>query len=154
MEEKQTSNKAIAKKRLSGRAVILIVCIAAVVLLAAGAAVLIFVWGRDSASGAAENNPSGAALVQENQKWQDYTYSVYDDGTATLTGYTGKDTLVKVPAEVNGHPVTTIGLGCFNQADDPTMEEIMLPESVTHFEPHAFGNAKKLKSITDRKSVV
>ena len=58
MEEKQTSNKAIAKKRLSGRAVILIVCIAAVVLLAAGAAVLIFVWGRDSASGAAGNSYS------------------------------------------------------------------------------------------------
>ena len=39
----------------------------------------------------------------------DYTYTVNDDGSATITGYNGNDADVTVPAEIDGHTVTVIG---------------------------------------------
>lgn len=46
----------------------------------------------------------------------DYTYGIYDDGTAVIAKYTGDETNVTVPATLNGHKVSCIGgtafMGC------------------------------------------
>ena len=35
----------------------------------------------------------------------DYDFTVNYDGTATVTGYTGTDTALNIPSELNGHTV-------------------------------------------------
>jgi hypothetical protein len=43
---------------------------------------------------------------------QDYTYTT-NNGTITVTGYTGPGGAVTIPSEINGLPVTSIGHGPF-----------------------------------------
>ena len=44
----------------------------------------------------------------------DYKYSINDDGTITIINYLGKDFEVKIPEEIEGKTVTTIGPGAFS----------------------------------------
>lgn len=47
---------------------------------------------------------SGEALV-----FGDYGYKILDDGTVEITGYTGSDTELIIPSEIDGKAVTSIG---------------------------------------------
>ena len=39
----------------------------------------------------------------------DFTYELSEDGTVTITKYTGSSAVVTIPSEIAGHPVTGIG---------------------------------------------
>lgn len=43
----------------------------------------------------------------------DYEYYIKDDGTAELSGYTGTEKNITVPAQIEGIPVTSIGAFTF-----------------------------------------
>lgn len=64
----------------------------------------------------------------------DFSYTVNDDGTATITKYTGKDTEVTVPGEIDGYTVTVIGNGAFG--GNQTIRKVVLPDSL-----EVIGNA-------------
>lgn len=58
---------------------------------------------------------------------EQFTFSA-DDGKVTVTGYTGTDTAVRIPAEINGFPVAAIGDGAFSQ--HTALEKLYIPDSV------------------------
>ena len=74
-----------------------------------------------------------------------FTYSRNDDGTLTVTGYTGNEEYVSIPAKIDGCAVTAIGEGCF--AGNVWAERIQVPEGVTVLEDYAFECCSILRKI-------
>lgn len=69
----------------------------------------------------------------------DYTYTVNDDGTATITGYTGSEADVTVPSEIDGHTVTVIGGGAFY--GNQTIQKVVLPDTIERIRDTVFQNS-------------
>jgi hypothetical protein len=67
-----------------------------------------------------------------------------NNGTLTITGYTGPGGAVTVPSETNGYPVTTIAQDAFLAS---TMISIVLPDSITNLGYEAFGYCSSLTSV-------
>lgn len=85
-----------------------------------------------------------------------FAYDVTNEGTVVITGYTGSNADVSVPAEIEGKPVTEIGEKAFNRVSkvrlpntlqsigdlaffDSGLTRINLPESLTHIGAGAFA---------------
>ena len=64
-----------------------------------------------------------------------YEYVLLEDGTAQITGYTGTELDVTIPAELDGHPVTAIGEKAFL---DIPLTSVVIPDSVTSVGMRAF----------------
>ena len=71
----------------------------------------------------------------------DWSFEVSETGTAFITAYTGTDSSVIIPEELNGYPVTGIGEAAFPNCEE--MAEISLPGSLTYISPNAFQYAGK-----------
>lgn len=67
---------------------------------------------------------SGEALV-----FGDYGYEILDDGTVTITGYTGSETEIVIPSEIEGKSVTSIGDWAFYSCTGLT--SVTISDSVT-----------------------
>ena len=67
----------------------------------------------------------------------DYEYSVLDDGTVEITKYTGSESKVAVPDEIDSKSVTKIGCGAFSRC--AKLESITIPDSVSKIDNKAFG---------------
>jgi hypothetical protein len=112
----------------------------------------------------------GAALAA--QTASDFVTIANDNGTVTITKYTGEATTVVIPAAIDGKPVvaiggwaafsgskltsvtipnsiTSIGQGAF---DDTPLTSVTIPNSVTTIEDYAFRRTK-LTSVTIPNSV-
>lgn len=66
----------------------------------------------------------------------EYTYTENRDGTLTITGYTGRDTVLDIPAYINGKAVTAIGYNAFN--GNQLLTSVNVPDSVTSINVKAF----------------
>ena len=77
-----------------------------------------------------------------------YLTYTFDDATmtATVKGYTGSHTHIKVPTKVNGYTVTAIGDTAFSNRKNLT--GITLPDTVTSIGASAFVGCPNLVSIT------
>lgn len=101
----------------------------------------------------------------------DYEWDDNGDGTVTITGYTGNDTEVVIPNEINGKDVTIIAEGAFREKGltkvtlPNTLKEIGMysffrnplthidiPHGVTNIESFAF-RVNKLETVTIPNSV-
>jgi hypothetical protein len=71
---------------------------------------------------------------------------VTNDGTITITGYTGPGLIVTIPGTINGLPVTSIGDGAFY--DYYHLLGVTIPDSVTHLGFEAFENCFSLTNVT------
>jgi len=74
------------------------------------------------------------------------TYKDNRDGTATITGYTGTNSTVVIPAMTNGLQVTSIGEGAFQ--DCHSLTNVTIPDGVTSIGNYAFQDCLSLTSIT------
>ena len=74
----------------------------------------------------------------------------FDDTTGTITGYDGTDTVVVIPAKINGTPVTTIGRAAFHGS---AVTSVTIPDSVTFISDIAFANCSNLTNISIPNSV-
>lgn len=72
-------------------------------------------------------------------------YTIVDNETVTITGYTGTAADLTIPATIEGLPVTTIGSWAFGTASDAV--NIILPDTLTTIESFAFFDATKLETI-------
>ena len=81
----------------------------------------------------------------------DYEYEVNEDGTATVTKYIGSDIDITVPAELDGHAVTSIGAWAFDYCKN--VSSITIPEGVSTIGEWAFSSCKSLSEITIPESV-
>ncbi|MBR2447205.1 MAG: leucine-rich repeat protein [Clostridia bacterium] len=84
------------------------------------------------------NQPEQAPPASE------FTYEV-NNGTATLTSYTGNATEVVVPSEIDGYAVTALGDNLFK---DSSVTSVTLPASVTSIGWFAFYGCAALQTVT------
>lgn len=73
-----------------------------------------------------------------------------NDGSITITGYTGGDAMI--PSSTNGLPVTSIGEGAF-EGCFLDLTNVTIPDSVTNIGYYAFIGCSKLASLTIPNSV-
>jgi uncharacterized delta-60 repeat protein len=74
-----------------------------------------------------------------------YTYTT-NNGTITITGYTGTGGVVSIPSMISGLPVTSIGDNAF--VGRANMTGITTPSSVTNIGYQAFGYCSGLTSVS------
>ena len=73
-----------------------------------------------------------------------FIYRETENGIA-ISGYRGNATALEIPSEINGKPVTTIGIRAFSNCDYLT--SAVIPNSVTTIGEYAFYDCDSLKSI-------
>ncbi len=104
----------------------------------------------------------------------DFTYSILEDGTVSITAYTGSDTVVNIPREIDSREVSTIGdlafysysnltsvtipnsvksIGLMSFESCVNLTSISIPDSVTFIDNQAFYNCTQLASVTFPDSV-
>lgn len=82
-----------------------------------------------------------------------YKYEVLQaDGTVCIFGYTGNDTDLVIPAEIDGKKVTEIGTKAFYGCKN--LNSVIIPEGVTAIDMYAFAFCNNLSSVTIPKSNV
>ena len=82
----------------------------------------------------------------------DFEYTVLEDGTAEITGYTGSAETLEIPSKLDTYTVTSIGDYAFEDCDSLT--SVTIPDSVESIGVDAFSNCKRLTNITIPKSVI
>ncbi|MBR3978250.1 MAG: leucine-rich repeat domain-containing protein, partial [Oscillospiraceae bacterium] len=75
----------------------------------------------------------------------DYTYT-FENGEATIIGYTGAGGDITIPATLGGYPVTTIGEKAFEGLENLT--SVVIPDSVVSIGNYAFSWCFYLTNVT------
>lgn len=87
----------------------------------------------------------------ESVKSGDFTYTLYTDNTACITGYTGSNPVVSIPAEIDGAKV--IGLENKALKSSSTLKELILPDSVEAIGNYAAMYCDSLEKVTIGKNI-
>src|SRR5258705_489924 len=74
-----------------------------------------------------------------------------DNGTITITGYTGPGGAVTIPDTINGLPVTSIGDVAFLQRTNLT--SVTIGSNITNIGNYAFASCSSLTNVTIPNSV-
>ena len=74
-----------------------------------------------------------------------YTYTVDDDGNATITGYSGNVSALSIPETIDGHTVVAIGKSAFK--GNTQLAAVTIPDTVTEIENGAFSSCAGLTDI-------
>lgn len=75
-----------------------------------------------------------------------FTWIVNVNGNAVVTGYTGNEQRVIIPAKLGGKKVVAIGDSAFSK--NKVMVEVIVPNGVTTIGDSAFRNCDNLESVT------
>lgn len=87
----------------------------------------------------------------ESAKSGDFTYTLYTDNTACITGYTGSNPVVSIPAEIDGAKV--VGLENKALKSSSTLKELILPDSVEAIGNYAAMYCDSLEKVTIGKNI-
>ena len=75
----------------------------------------------------------------------DFTYTVLEDGTAEITGYTGNDSVITVPAKIDGIKVYRIGPEAFK--GNTNLTSVTLEEGISAVSYEVFADCTNLKEV-------
>ena len=75
-----------------------------------------------------------------------FTYKKLDDGTIEITRVANTIKDEAIPAEIDGHKVTSIGSFAFSACNN--LNNVIIPDTVTVIRCNAFRSCKNLKSVT------
>lgn len=89
-------------------------------------------------------------LVQPAIAQAQFTYTTNADNTITITGYTGSNGVVTIPANINGNAVSSIGDWAFYAAN---VTNVLIPDSVMNIGDGAFFDCQSLTNVTIGNSV-
>lgn len=87
----------------------------------------------------------------EGIKSGDYTYTLYTDNTACITAYSGKDTVLTIPAELDG--VAIVGIENKTFKDNKSIKEIVFPDSIEAIGNYAAMYCDSLQKVTFGKNI-
>ncbi len=99
---------------------------------------------------AVENNIPFVVSEYNSSIYRDYKYIILADGTIEIMDYSGSDTEVVIPSEINKHKVVSIGDKAFNDCENLTT--ITIPDSVTSIGEQAFPVCSSLTTIVYENS--
>lgn len=80
-----------------------------------------------------------------------FQYKLLEDGTAYITRYNGANNILNLPDTLDGHPVSWIGSGAFENCKSLTT--IVIPHGVTSIAMNAFRSCSNLLYVTIPDSV-
>ena len=75
-----------------------------------------------------------------------YIYILEEDGTAAITGYTGKEKKLVIPSQLDGHTVTSLRYRAFYEAKMIT--EVVIPDTVKTIGSYCFDWCTGLQSVS------
>lgn len=75
-------------------------------------------------SGVPQTNVYADDTAIQSEVYGDFTYSVLADGTIEISGYSGSDTKLKLPSEIAGRKMTSIGNFAFAECSNLISNEI------------------------------
>ncbi len=93
---------------------------------------------------------AGSALADDKRS-EEYEYALLEDGTAKITKYTGQTEALIIPAELDGHTVTAIGVKAFER--ESSLTSVMIPDGVTLIDDFAFSYCSGMSEVTIPGSV-
>lgn len=80
----------------------------------------------------------------------DFKYSI-DDDSCMILGYSGTSDEVRIPAKIEGKPVTSLSIGAFLR--NKTIKKVIIPDTVTMIGGHTFYECTALESVEIPDSV-
>lgn len=90
-------------------------------------------------------------MMASAETWGDYEYKVLDDGTVEITQYTGSESKVEIPSEINGMSVSSIGERAF--FDCHSFTELIIADTVKTIGNYSFGRCLRMTNVTIPNSV-
>ena len=90
-----------------------------------------------------------SARADETVYTEGYFYYTIEDGSITITGYFGNETIVKVPNNIAGIPVNAIASGAF---EGTTVEVLYLPDTIMHIGEGGTGSARVIYEGSENPS--
>ena len=115
-----------------------VLCFAAVMILTRQG---IGPFARPAATPAPEATPTADAGA-ETSVW---AYRLTAEGTAEIAAYTGNETVLQIPAELDGYRVTAVGRDVFR--DNSELTSVTVPAGVTSIGDYAFSECSSLTSV-------
>ena len=91
----------------------------------------------------------GGSSSDPETDYTEFSYTI-SNGEVKITGYKGKDTVIKIPSKIEGYPVTAIRYEAFS--DCTGLTSITIPDSVTTIGSDAFSDCTNLETITIPKN--
>ena len=76
---------------------------------------------------------------------EDFTYSVLNGTYCKITAYTGSDVAVRVPSEIDGYIVQSIGDNAFK--GNTTLTTVVFPESIETIGSNVFNGCTNLTDV-------
>ncbi len=73
-----------------------------------------------------------------------FSYEI-NNGVVTITGYTGSESGIVIPSEIEGYPVAMIGNWAF--FENSTITGVLLPDTITYIGDNAFCGCSNLVSV-------
>lgn len=83
--------------------------------------------------------------AEEDLSYGDFEYSLLDDGTVSISKYTGTDKNVNIPSVINKRKVTVIGYDAFKECVN--MESVIIPNGVKEIRMDAFNGCTSLVDV-------
>ena len=75
----------------------------------------------------------------------EYSYTLQQDGSAEIVEYTGNPEALELPASLDGHPVTSIGDGAFQNGN--RIQSITIPDSIVTVGSNPFSSCAALEKL-------
>lgn len=84
-------------------------------------------------------------IVVETRRVEDFCFSIYEDGTADITAYTGDAEVLKLPNAVGKNTVIGFGTKAFNGCEN--LKQVLIPPTVKSLPAKLFNNCPALESV-------
>ena len=91
------------------------------------------------------------SFVFADNEYGDYKYQIGTDGKATITKYTGNESILAIPSTLEDYEVVSIGKQAFYNTK---VVEVTIPETVKTIGKKAFGYCDDLETITLAEAVI
>ncbi len=88
--------------------------------------------------------PASARVNDDSIISGDFSYTINEDGTATITATTAPGDTLTLPSTIDEHPVSVVGAYFCNAAP---YKKVIIPEGIKHIDTYAFARGENLEEV-------